>query len=366
MSDYTRIIATEDAEAVTKELADQVIAAARAYIQREGLSQGELARKMGVSPATLSAFLKGTYEGDWKSMALDLDYRLQQTARMALADSLTDFVETGIAKDVFAAADMVMERGGIALIHGDSGMGKTAALRRVERETQRCVFISAATAKARMKGLLLDIGERMHRYVRERSTAETFNRTADGLRCFCKLLIVDEIHKYCGRDECFDVLRDLYDATNVPQLWSGTTDLIRYFDRKIGQGREPLAQIRRRIVVARDLNDLGGFSTAEIRKLLAPGRHKLDPGAVRYMVALANLKDEGGLGLVKNLYATAATLATASHAAIVTADMLRTAHGFQVSQRTRRAVESKLASEEAMNQACGAPREETYRERATA
>lgn len=350
MEPQARIIADDDERTVTAAQAGQVVAAVKSYLVRAGASQAELARRSGVSASTLSMFLSGMYAGDWRSVALDLDAYLCRIATGQRQDRLAGFVETRVYREIQAAARIAMERPGIGLIIGGSGVGKTAALKRIKASTPLCVMISASTAKRTVKGLLMDIGEAVHRWVGERSTAETFNRTADALRV-CKLLIVDEIHKYVGREDCFEVLRDLYDATDVPQLWSGTTDLIRYFDRKIGQGREPLAQIRRRIVVARDLNDLategGMFSSGEIRKLLAAGRYKLDPSAVRYMVQLANLPGEGALGLVKNLYAMAAKLAEAQNLSVITADTLRAARGFQVSRRTSRLVESKLKSESA-------------------
>ena len=356
MSEYTRIVpedALSEDTAVTREQVGRLVVAVNAQLTERGLSQGELARRVGVAASTLSAFLAGEYAGDWRTLALCLDRYFEQLSLTESGDREWESVQTGISDEIFSVARMVLQRGAcIGLVHGDSGVGKTTALRMVERKTPGGVFVSAGTAKARMRGLLIDIGWAMHRRIAERTLAETFNRTVDALRCHCRLLIVDEIHKYCGRDDCFDMLRDLVDNSGVPQLWVGTTDLIRYFDRKIGQGREPLSQIRRRILVARDLGELadaegGAFSTAEIRKLLAAGRCKLDTPATRYMVQLANLRGEGGLGLVKNLYITASMIATRAKTTLITADMLRNAHAFQASRRTRQMVEAKLAAETA-------------------
>ena len=97
-------------------------------------------------------------------------------------------------------------------------------------------------------------------------------------------------------------------------LWVGAMDLVRHFNRRVEQGREPLSQIISRITIATDLNDLKDadgciFTSGEVRKLIACWPLKPDAQALRYLVKLANLTNQGGLRLVRNLYATASDIA---------------------------------------------------------
>jgi len=128
-------------------------------------------------------------------------------------------------------------------------------------------------------------------------------------------------------------------------LWSGTTDLVAYLERGQARGHEPLAQIRRRIGIARNLaeradgGDGGGpddgeplYSVDEIRRVFARGKMRLAPEAVRYLWLLANLPDSGGLGTCRNLVVMA-TKVNESAAATLTEAMLRGVHRLLVSTR---------------------------------
>jgi hypothetical protein len=140
-------------------------------------------------------------------------------------------------------------------------------------------------------------------------------------------------------------------------LWSSTLDLVKYLDRNQARGREPLAQIRSRICVARDLTDVAGsgggdgggdalYSMEEIRRVMTAGKMRLAPDAVRYLFKLANLPDSGALRTCQNLVFIAAKI-NAERSSVLTAAMLQDAHQLLVSRRDFTALQSNINSDDA-------------------
>ena len=331
----------------TQEQAQQVIAAVKQFRQETGMSQRELARNAEIPNTDIGNFMQGVLSGDWKTTAWSLDNYLEQYT----SGKVASFVETRVSKEVCSAVNIAMEHGSIGLIRGDTGMGKTTALKVKARETPWAVLVSITTTGTKGKAILGNIASELRSYGSRFTENEVYQLVDEKLRGR-SILIVDEAHKlcHCDNDRSFHILLDLYKNTKVPQLWSGTTDLIRYFNKRIGQGREPLAQIRRMIMPAVDLNALPGvegraFNGQEIQKLLGAGRLKLDAQATLYMVTLANLPQEGALGLVKNLYQMGCKIAAGYSALVITRDILREAHGHIGSQTTRAMVDARTPAE---------------------
>ena len=137
-------------------------------------------------------------------------------------------------------------------------------------------------------------------------------------------------------------------------LWCGTTDLVAYLERETGPTREPLAQIRRRIVISRDLTERtfrpdGGpgeplYTVDEIRAIFAAGKLKLTSDAIRTLTDLANLFDAGHLGACSSLLAMATKLNERT-ADVVTGDMLKAALGLMVNRRATQHLGERLAAQ---------------------
>lgn len=209
--------------------------------------------------------------------------------------------------------NVLLEDGGIGLIQGDSGVGKSEALRAVELQHTGSVSIFAAISRARPKPMLEDIAARMHVNAYGRSLDEVYRHVVEAMPSRCKLLIVDEVHRYIGRPDCIHTLADLLKETHVPQLWTATGDLMRYLDRR-GSWGEPMAQVRSRITHELDLRGRG--------RMLAGGEHvaelaqrkfnlKLDAGSREELASLAGEKDGGGLRLVETILKDARRLIVA-------------------------------------------------------
>jgi DNA transposition AAA+ family ATPase len=333
-------------EAVTREQMAAVVAAISSYQQRTGLRWKEIARSSGVRASAISSIINGNAIAGWRGIVIDLDRWLEEELKREAAPKPTDFVLTRVAEEVCTVANAAATLKCIGLVFGWSGMGKTMALQAVAAEKPGTILVTMKTAACSPMAVLQAIASAAGIRQWCEDQRGLMLRLEQLLRGTPRLIIIDEIHKLTGGrdDKALHVLRDLHDATGCPQLWSGTIDLIAYLERRQASGREPLAQIRRRIGIARNLVDRGDggggggdggeplYSIDEIRAVFARGKMRLTPQAVRYLWMLANLPDSGALGTCRNLVVMATKVNEAS-ADTLTDDMLRSVHRLLVSTR---------------------------------
>jgi hypothetical protein len=356
----TRVIRDPDPAKVTREQAEQVAAAVRAFRARTGVSNSYIGRAVGIYADDVSDVLLGRLRGTWQQTVCDLDRWLEDEHAREQAPKPATFVKTRVAEEIYTVAEAAISLRTIAVVHGPSGIGKTLALRAVAAEKPGTVFVSVETAAATGAGIIAALAKALRANTRPRylSARHVLDRVKDTLAGAPRLLIIDELHKLCSGnagsdDKPLHVLRDLFDATGAPQLWSSTTDVVAYLERRQANGgREPLAQIRRRIGVARDLTerttgDDGGpsgqplFSIEEIRAVFAKSKMRLSPDAARYLAALANVPDSGALGAAVNLVTMTSKLHE-RRADTLTADMLRASQRLLVNRRAFKALEAGM------------------------
>ena len=333
-------------DAVTPALAGEVITALKAYQQRVGLKWKEVARSVGLSSTIVSSLVTGRLQGHWQEHIIDLDKWLEDELKREQTVRPVDFITTRLAETIFTVAGVASSLKGIGLVYGCAGIGKTMALRAVAAEKPGAVFVSMKTSTATPMGVLQAIaaGIGLRDSYNDNQGALTL-RLEQLLRGTARLILIDEIHKLCGSkdDKALHVLRDLYDATGAPMLWCGTIDLVRYLERRQADGREPLAQIRSRICVVRDLADSAGtgggddggdalYSIEEIRRVCGRGKMRLAPDAARYLFKLANIPDSGALRTCQNLVIIA-TKINVAQSDVLTLAMLQAAHQLLVSRR---------------------------------
>jgi DNA transposition AAA+ family ATPase len=347
-------------DAVTPEQAAQVVGSINAYREQTGFNIREISRALGKTAAAISPVLAGPFDRRSADLIIALDRWLEGELKRRELPRPSNFVLTRVAEAVMTVAEVACALKGIGLVYGWAGIGKTTALRALAAERPGSVFISIKTASASQMGVLHSIAAAFGlRDVYAQNQRGITGRLEQLLAGTPRLIIIDEIHKLCGTkdDKTLHVLRDLYDATGAPMLWSSTLDLVKYLDRNQARGREPLAQIRSRICVARDLTDVAGsgggdgggdalYSMEEIRRVMTAGKMRLAPDAVRYLFKLANLPDSGALRTCQNLVFIAAKI-NAERSSVLTAAMLQDAHQLLVSRRDFTALQSNINSDDA-------------------
>jgi hypothetical protein len=333
---------------VTPDVAAEVLRRVEHYKREKELSYAEIARGIGVAEATLSQVRSGTYQGDTQKVILNLDRWLGDQEATDKAPKPADFVPTRVAEEIMTIANAAIALKTIALVYGPrtSGVGKSMALAAVAAEKAGSIFITVDKAAAHTGGILKQICKQL-RMSPSHAHDYCIERICEALRGTSRLLIVDQIHNLCGArdDKPLYVLTDIHDRTakepgkpGIPMLWAGTSDIVAYLRRGQAKGQEPLAQIRSRIGMQRDLMQRSGggggdgkalFSVDEIRAIFGKGKMRLATDATHYLARLANTPDSGALRTCRNLVVMAITLFQKKHD-VLTAEMLQTAHRFLI------------------------------------
>ncbi len=350
----SRIIADGAApESITEEIRKAVSQAIQDYIVETKLSRSAVARSIGISTTVMSQVLNGNYSGHWQQMTIDLDLWLEQQRRRDSTSESSSFIWTSVATEIKAIADAASVMKCIGLVYGpeSAGMGKTTALAAIAAMKPGAVVVTLTKVDSSAAGLLQSIeGALQIRTSIAGGARGRFKRIKERLAGTSRMLLIDQVHTLCHAhgDKPLYVLADLFDATGAPQLWCGTSDIVAYLQRGQAHGEDSLAQIRRRIGVARDLCERtrpgnGGpgeplYTLDEIRKVFSRGKMRITPDAIRYLWQLANTPDSGALGTAANLVKMATAIY--SHTAdTLTADMLKTAHRLLVSRDSFAAAE---------------------------
>jgi DNA transposition AAA+ family ATPase len=302
---YARDPAVGDVPALTEADAEKVRLDLAAHLEAVGRSLSDVARACDVSASTLSYFMRRRYCGNWRRIAWRVADHLLDENRRRGADR-PRFVETRVAAEVLQVAGIAQHLEGIGLIYGPSGLGKTSALAELERRDEAAVIVRLETAATSAGGVIETVARAFKLYPPSRRTVptrEAMHAIKQRIAERETLLLIDEAHKLLGttRDRGLHTLRDLHDSTGVPMLWCSTVDVRTWLERNQTGGleREPLAQIRSRIAVGRDLMHAAGkdgpFTAKEVRQLFDGHPRKLTPPAARDLAELANLPDGGHL-----------------------------------------------------------------------
>lgn len=350
-------------EDVTPAIASEIIRHVSHYKTEKKLTLKQIARGIGMTESVISQVLGGKYAGDARTVLIDLDRWLEDQMKIDLAPKPASFVWTSIAREIETIANAAVELKTIGLIYGPetSGLGKTTALQAIASERPGCIFVTIDKVSATSGGLLRQICASF-RTTFHHNHSYCFEQVCERLGGTSRLLIVDQIHNFCGsrHDKPFYMLADLYERTKAPQLWAGTSDIVTYLRRGQAKGQEPLSQIRSRIGICRDLTQrmrTGGgadgsggngaalYTTDEIRAIFGKNKMRLAADAARYLLRLANLPDSGALRTCKNLIVMATTIYQRTHDTL-TEELLRAAHRMLVTDESFTLLQAEISEAE--------------------
>ena len=192
-------------------------------IEDRGLSQSDVARAVGVSPTQISLYLKGSYAGNIDALEKKLKSYLHNL-RMKDAEPEMEhkFVLTDTARTVINSAELCKIRGGLYVIYGDAGIGKSAAIRHfvesnpdvIHDEANLSYTTKVFFSKLHKRAGLDGIG----------ALNKLFDDLVTKLRGSGRMVIIDEAEHLPYR--ALDLLRSLYDATDIGLLLVGMPRLI--------------------------------------------------------------------------------------------------------------------------------------------
>lgn len=161
------------------------------YIAKSGMSQNAVAKAMGISASALSQYLKNKYPGDIGilekkiSQFLNLSFEREEYPQTEIG-----FIETSVSEQINETAKNCHIGCRIGIVTGESGLGKTTAVKHYKEENPDVMIVYARpsiTHKSLMREIAVKAGT-------DPSGAidEVFMRTVTKLKGSGRMIIIDE------------------------------------------------------------------------------------------------------------------------------------------------------------------------------
>ncbi|MGE5606544.1 MAG: AAA family ATPase [Bacteroidota bacterium] len=256
----------------------------REHMETTGKSQRVVAKAIGVSDATLSGFIRGSYAGDMHEVAGKIiNYLNRHEARQTVPEE-PQFVETSIAKEVFTVTEFAHNHNKIGLIYGDAGVGKTLALTTYAAAHPDVIFVRARVNLKSARAILNEIADKLGKV----NVIEALTGTG-------RLLIIDEAQRLTY--SALEALRDIHDECGIGIVFSGNKDI---YDRMRGKKGALFAQLFSRVGIRRHLQcrDI----VARDIDLVFSQYLQLDKKCKDYLYEIATHVNGGGLRQAKDFY----------------------------------------------------------------
>lgn len=270
------------------------------YMNRTGQSQAAIAKKIGISPTTVSQFLSESYIGDNAEIASKVEsFIYLQTMRehYTKAPSFTDKLRN--TRKITAALDYVYANRCTGVVSGVSGCGKTTALKNYQKIANGVVYVQADATKRSPCSVLKLISKAMGETCKGTSS-DTLDKLIDNLTGTDRLIIIDEAQHLTSR--AFDTLRALNDRAEVGVIYAGTPDIIKRMT--VGRATEEFDQVYSRNGYTCNLEN--NFTFEEVSVLFS--EFNLDKPVIEYLFNAASKK--GGLRYAVNLFKLASAKAS--------------------------------------------------------
>jgi DNA transposition AAA+ family ATPase len=153
------------------------------------ISQSKAAQALGYSSGVVSAYKSRTYNGNVKAFEEAAAAWLNRMARR-IAKIDVPVAETAALDSVRKAAAMAQDEADIAVIIGDSGTGKTTALRAYAAESRSAILIEVDSSFT--KNVLIEEIARAAGVETKGSLTAIIGRVVDALRGRDTVIIIDE------------------------------------------------------------------------------------------------------------------------------------------------------------------------------
>lgn len=191
------------------------------HLKVSGFSQEGVAKAMGISGSILSSWRKGRYNGDNERVENLIGAYLVRVENLAEKSKDVkrdfDFVETSVYERVVNGAELAEVRQGIRVVMGDSGVGKTTALKHLKEMNESMILLKAypGIRKNRVLAKLC----REAGFSCRGSFDDLFEELTDRLEGSNRLIAIDEVEHL--PIEAVDAVRRLNDFTGCPVILVG-------------------------------------------------------------------------------------------------------------------------------------------------
>lgn len=170
----------------------------REELNTAGNSQASLARRIGISQASLSQWMKKNYRGDMQAMANRIakffaskDFGMHTTELIVRPP---EFYRTYTSELIWADLRYVHLSASIGLIIGDAGVGKTTTAKEYAKQYPNVWIVEASPATSTVLPLLREIGKTLDLDSAGSTKAKQESFILDKLRDTQGLLIIDQAH----------------------------------------------------------------------------------------------------------------------------------------------------------------------------
>ncbi|MFC3847576.1 AAA family ATPase [Helicobacter baculiformis] len=206
-----------------------------AFIREFHLSQAQVARSIGRSPALLSKYLKGQYEvKDVSALEASIKdfmhaHRHQAQERVKLQKSPLKELENYKNAHFFIDQAVVCEE--MCLLYGEAGSGKSASLKAYAQKSPQCVLLEVIPGlndKDFLRGLCEHMGVQS-----APSVAQTILNLVKNIQARQAILLIDEAEHL--KTASLEALRRLHDFTQMPIVLVGTPQLLKNLRGKHGE-----------------------------------------------------------------------------------------------------------------------------------
>lgn len=216
-------------------------------MEAKGANQTDVGKAIGRSPAVISAFLKGTYNGNLEDLETRLRGFLEKSkAREYATPRSVPFIKTYNGSAFEEIADRCLLENEMGVCTGDAGAGKTMAFTEYATRHPEAIAVFANlgfTARVLFAHLCdcLDLSKKGNVF-------ELYERVVGKLKGSGRLIMVDQAEYLPYR--ALELLRSVYDEAAVGILLVGMPRL--YHNLK--QDKGDFAQLYSRVAVYRKLN----------------------------------------------------------------------------------------------------------------
>lgn len=261
-----------------------------------GLSQNQMAEKIGINPGALSAWRNGKYTGSNTEVEIKIErwldsYNAGKEYGIELPPE-PDWVETPTARRVYSSIEMAHLMRCLVVVYGAAGSGKTKTLRHYQSQRSNVYLLTAVKAACSVRGLLQGICDVLDISDSGKGNYELHKKIVKKLSKSAGVFLVDEGQQLTPG--ALDTLRQIQDESQVGMVWCGNEPL---YNQMTGGFRGPkFAQIFSRILQRTHIE----ANEADDVNPIADAMGIMDAAAIDYLRQIGELP--GGLrGVVKTI-----------------------------------------------------------------
>lgn len=210
----------------------------QSFKESQNLSQARLATMLGVSPAVISQYLQGKYEGDVDSLDKKVRELVERTNGRKV-DIKGGFVLTGSARKTLTLCTDAHTLGDIRLVIGEAGIGKTMAIKEYAENTKGVVLIESEPTFS-PKILLAELCQKLG-IIPSRNNHDNLSAIKSKLKDSGRLIIIDEAELLTYK--CLEIIRRIHDMTGVGVVLAGMPKLVANLKGKSGEYKQLYSRV---------------------------------------------------------------------------------------------------------------------------